>query len=472
MTSTQMKKPFKIVDFEGSKRLIVVNAENVNVVQAKKHHKANTQNVNIYNIIHNESHAHHNDATEQLSSYNTIDGSNLIRDRYGGLNKSKPINLHELALKEELQLYKAEVEHRFSKSSVNRNYIFPRLVEGNDDRIDDIEIESRNITLETANTKKGTNIFISLLIEAPTILISIYDAENRDIANFPTDKKSVSLFKEGKQTRNRKILINTDLFKRIKKVLHVEGGSKERDRDDVSAKMNNMGETLTVDTLNNTNGISPYSKQKLNNSALEDYTKPYSDYNLKGIIGKPRYNAKNKNQRILNESVVIVSTNNTGKNGSSNRTGTSSELPALMSLDSTGGNKEIKGMHMRNYTNENNSDSLGGGRTLALKKAVVGIKAGNGKSRSKVQVLQSSEYFHTLLSKNPKPPIVSHIRADTSNNILNGTTLKMVRKDELRKTQKCKRELNVSACGMISGGKARNTSQEQHNRSHCTSYFQ
>ncbi len=154
MTTIPLKKPVKIINLEGSRRLILVNAENVNVVRESRHRKANTQNVNIYNIIHNEPRL-----PDPLESY-LAEEDPLFPDRSFAepalrpKEASRKTNLHESALREELRLYKVEVERRFNQSSANKEYAFPRsdMEETANGSLESIDLGTKDISLRNIRT--------------------------------------------------------------------------------------------------------------------------------------------------------------------------------------------------------------------------------------------------------------------------------------------------------------------------------
>eukprot|EP01022_Parablepharisma_sp_SALTPOND_P012417 TRINITY_DN1594_c0_g1_i1.p1 TRINITY_DN1594_c0_g1~~TRINITY_DN1594_c0_g1_i1.p1 ORF type:complete len:397 (+),score=24.35 TRINITY_DN1594_c0_g1_i1:106-1191(+) len=91
----------------------------------KDHQRTKTQNINIYNIIHN--------VTNQQSFFQDSFVPAQQKHETFGLTKTfdrrAVKSKHDQALEKELADYKLEVESRFHKSDVNRNYVFPRMID-------------------------------------------------------------------------------------------------------------------------------------------------------------------------------------------------------------------------------------------------------------------------------------------------------------------------------------------------------
>ena len=161
MATAQIKKPVKIIKLEGNKKLTLVNAENLNATHQTKHQKANTQNINIFNVIHNESRPPNADhyTNYKISENITING------RHNKLPSSNAKALHEMALRQELQLYKAEVERRFNGSLVNKSYVFPRkineVVESTEGLFNDIKVNDKEQKSKAYNLidRRSNNCF-------------------------------------------------------------------------------------------------------------------------------------------------------------------------------------------------------------------------------------------------------------------------------------------------------------------------
>ena len=103
---------------------------NVNDNQKSCHQKANTQSINIYNILHK------NDPDKKQPHESSV--AFHLEKTYDvpmKLRHTKPKNDHEAQLEAELKEYQAEVEFKFNNSKANKNYVFPRNIsDANEDK--------------------------------------------------------------------------------------------------------------------------------------------------------------------------------------------------------------------------------------------------------------------------------------------------------------------------------------------------
>jgi len=262
-------KPIKIVNLPGVKKLILYNSGDVHLLgkPPKEHHhqKANTQNLNIYNILHSNpldssNNSQINDKSSRspnLSSYNTTDFSSS-HEKHKSYSKPRPIeSSHELALRSELELYKAEVERRFKASTTNGVYNYPRVF---DDCEETADFVPEKIP-ENAYTKKGFQV---------SIYDDFFELDNTQIM---IQKKPVqpSTSKNQKEntplSRNRKRVLNTHLYNRIQKILKNETTPDEKASvvlnktaiNPVKIALNTTSESNDRESLNNTLNYMPTS---------------------------------------------------------------------------------------------------------------------------------------------------------------------------------------------------------------------
>jgi len=281
---------------------VVIPAERV-----ISHQKSKTQNINIYNIIHN--------VTNQQSFFQ---GYPIERDPPAdNLNKTAHItqitnfeqtmdsrpkkSKHDIQLDEELNIYKVEIEDRFNASSSNQNYVFPRKLNKNEN----------NVETNSESAKK-------LLIPA-----SIYPKINMQSEN----NRSRQLKKEINKTtansatneKNQKPQVNFELL---------------RDLDILLSKPSNTRNNLHE----NLNKLVPYTSNR-----TEVNTKSASPVN--GRI------AKNTNKNNLRESYYLNAAKTKANSEKNN-----SDIPVL-SVDSIkiGQMQNQKTKHNRTKTMENTS---------------------------------------------------------------------------------------------------------------------
>jgi len=123
--------------------------------------KSNTQNIDIYKILHNSNHLV---PESRMHVTTNLESTCYVPSK---VHKEKVKTKHELKLEQELKEYQTEVEVKFAHSEVNRSYVFPRKE-------------------KTAESNK-------MLQE--NIIVSIYDQ--------PKERK----YKENSKKREAKILI-------------------------------------------------------------------------------------------------------------------------------------------------------------------------------------------------------------------------------------------------------------------------
>ena len=148
------------------KKLLLVSTDQDRTRQAH-HQKANTQNINIYNIIHNGN-------NNQISKIPQMGQDPRI---YITTNFEKtydqPLRLvkdkHQLMLEQELKNYKAEVEMKYQNSAVNQTYAFPRT----------------SLTIAECSNKAS-------IVNEENIPVSIYDGlPGTDSSILPRKKRAI-----------------------------------------------------------------------------------------------------------------------------------------------------------------------------------------------------------------------------------------------------------------------------------------
>lgn len=112
----------KLISLGTGKKFVFINGDIPQPQRKANHQKANTQNINIYNIIHNECNLQSQTQDSENPKPNKFERT---YDQSIKIPKVKPKTMHDLALYQELQSYKAEVEQRFNSSAVNGVYKFP-----------------------------------------------------------------------------------------------------------------------------------------------------------------------------------------------------------------------------------------------------------------------------------------------------------------------------------------------------------
>ncbi len=121
MRTGQTKTP----DRSMRKKLILLSGNEKRTRQGH-HQKANTQNINIYNIIHNDHDA--GDYPRDPKPYVYVTSTfEKTYDTPLRLAKAAVKSEHDLMLERELRAYKGEVETKFNSSETNQTYAFPRI---------------------------------------------------------------------------------------------------------------------------------------------------------------------------------------------------------------------------------------------------------------------------------------------------------------------------------------------------------
>lgn len=112
----------KLINLVGNKKYVFVNGDTGQQARKGNHQKANTQNINIYNIIHNECKLESQTQDTHQPRPNKFERT---YDQPLRIPRVHPKTKHDLALYQELQSYKIEVEERFNSSTANGVYKFP-----------------------------------------------------------------------------------------------------------------------------------------------------------------------------------------------------------------------------------------------------------------------------------------------------------------------------------------------------------
>lgn len=113
MMSIQQNK--KNQEYRNEKKILLISSENINDNE-NHHRKAKTQNINIYKIIHGNK--------PQIIGESKVNGHKTPLELF----RNKEENKHETQLEDELKMFRAEIEFRYSNSNVNKKYSFPRKV--------------------------------------------------------------------------------------------------------------------------------------------------------------------------------------------------------------------------------------------------------------------------------------------------------------------------------------------------------
>lgn len=147
MKAQPIKTLSKLINLGGNKKYVFINGDMAQQAKKAKHQKANTQNINIFNIIHNECNL---DSQTQDTQQPDIPKSNKFKRTYDQpyrIPRVQPKTKHDLALYQELQSYKAEVEQRFNSSTVNGVYKFPfkELMNSSSNQEEDYIIDSKDL---------------------------------------------------------------------------------------------------------------------------------------------------------------------------------------------------------------------------------------------------------------------------------------------------------------------------------------
>ena len=199
MAAIKTKRPVKIINVENNQKVIFLGTGNINLIQQPRHKKANTQNFNFYNIIHTNE--------QKLPQPGTIEvGKTYDKTLDSSANKS-----HEAELRAELQAYRADVEHRFRQSNINRDYAFPRRSERDEEEIDAELFVELEVT-DNVSTQEA-------------IICTIYGEMKKTGGRVHYGKEETKRRGNSKDTglsRNPKGLIKNDLYKRIQNILNTD----------------------------------------------------------------------------------------------------------------------------------------------------------------------------------------------------------------------------------------------------------
>jgi len=365
------------------------------------HKKANTQNINIYNIIHNINSGSNNNLgkTQQITQDPHIYITANFEKTYDTplkVPKAKPKDKHEMMLEKELRAYKIEVETKFKSSSVNMSYVYPRIS------------QEKNIVEVDLNNKSLNN-------PDDTIPATIYEIDDE------LDRILSKAKEQEKPQRQTFIESQTQLREELSKILQpakVKSRSQERKKPDIAPKIDAKfyklvqqllkAEPLKKSNNNKAEKIALYSTQRLIfDDSIHNISKGNSKQELmqQSYLGKTMpaqklklYNAKTR----MDLARPLESSGNIKKNTQLD------ELPSLMASETfapgaTLSQKDNKKLHIRTKT-------FGGNEAKNLRKIVYLKKLTENqsseskkiehKSRSNMRAMQLSDYFRNL--SNPK----------------------------------------------------------------------
>ena len=126
-----------------SKNIVLLPKNEAKHTRQGHHQKANTQNINIYNIIHNDGlsayardvqppciyiTSHFDKPNDKVFEKTFAKPFEKTCDNPLRVSKAKVKTKHELMLDKELRTFKEEVELKFNNSIVNQTYAYPRTV--------------------------------------------------------------------------------------------------------------------------------------------------------------------------------------------------------------------------------------------------------------------------------------------------------------------------------------------------------
>ena len=350
-----------------------------------KRFKATTQNINIYNIIHN--------VNKQQSFYNEIPSGDAFPM---GKTYDNPIlnakNLlkskHDLRLDKELQAYRIEVELRFNGSEANRNYAFPRSVPGAQEE-------------ELATKKSSAAAFFS----GTTIPASIYDKKGLDEISVSLHETRNGANKSRHHSRNettttytQKRAINDDFYKQVQVLLRPNYESSEKKTHMSEIPNAGKGSKLTLYGTQRVNykSTSPANKNGIGAAGVNSNSKKVREVRQAYMNGTMYLQGANKvryHDKALCESVNLGAKNSHHE-----------ALPSLTSLDSIRVSKQKS--HTRTKTMENTSMDA---KALKLKKIVHLKQTKEGVDKSRTHMQGVSDYFRSLI--NQKAKNAAHTRA-------------------------------------------------------------